>query len=107
MISRASAKVCQVLQDIESHLRTKEGRPIRAEVDKLSKIAMNAILDPRNDDCFDHSEAFEDLFHVYAADVITMKQVVDNLSTSNRVHAILEIWNNCCAAARELESDIF
>ena len=82
MISRASAKVCQVLQDIESHLRTKEGRPIRAEVEKLSKIAMNAILDPRNDDCFDHSEAFKDLFHVYAADVITMKQVVDNLSTN-------------------------
>mgnify|MGYP001479891181 FL=1 len=43
---------------------------------------MNAILDPRNDDCFDHSEAFKDLFHVYAADVITMKQVVDNLSTN-------------------------
>ena len=57
MVSRAAAKVCQVLVDI-GDLRTKEGRPFRAEVDHLSKMAMNAVLDPRNEDCFKKSESF-------------------------------------------------
>ena len=29
------------------------------------------------------------------------------ISTVSSVHAILEILKNCCAAVRELESDIF
>ena len=72
MVSRASAKVCLVRQDIENHMRTKEERPIRAEMSHLSKAEMNAVLDPRNDGCFNHSEAFKDLFHVYASKVISV-----------------------------------
>ena len=52
MVSRVSAKVCQVLVDIENHLRDKEGRPFKSQIDALSRAAMNAVLDPRNDDAF-------------------------------------------------------
>ena len=39
---------------------------------------MNAVLDPRNDDAFKHSEAFKYLFHVYAKKVIKIKDLSTN-----------------------------
>ena len=92
MVSRAAAKVCQVLMDIENHLRTKEGRPLRAEVDNLSKIAMNAVLDPRNEVCFKKSEASKELFHVYAAKVISVKDVIGNVSSNGWVDPMVAEW---------------
>ena len=44
MVSRAAVKVCQVLQDAENHLRIKERRPIRDQIDFLSKHATNPFL---------------------------------------------------------------
>ncbi len=92
MVSRAAAKVCQVLMDIENHLRTKEGRPLRAEVDHLSRMAMNAVLDPRNEDCFKKSEAFNELFHVYAAKVISVKDVIGEVSSNGWADPMIAEW---------------
>ena len=92
MVTRAAAKVCQVLVDIENHLRTKEGRPFRAEADHLSKMAMNAVLDPRNEDCFQRSEAYNELFHVYAAKVISVKDVIGNVSSNGWAEPMIAEW---------------
>ena len=94
MVSRAAAKVCQVLMDIENHLRTKEGRPLRAEVDNLSKIAMNAVLDPRNEVCFKKSEASKELFHVYAAKAISVKDVIGNVSSKGWAEPKIAEWKS-------------
>ena len=108
MISRASAKVCQVLQDIENHLRTKEGRPARAHVDHLSRSAMNAVLDPRNDECFNKSLAFKELFHVYAAKAIRVKDVIKNATTNGWCDPMKAEWKRilidfpCLEAISEL-----
>ena len=85
MVSRVSAKVCQVLVDIENHLRDKEGRPFKSQIDALSRAAMNAVLDPRNDDAFKHTEAFKDLFHVYATRVVKIKDVIKDLRDESEV----------------------
>ena len=108
MVSRAAVKVCQVLQDVENHLRDKEGRPIRDQIDFLSKHATNAVLDPRNEDAFTHSDAFKELFHVYAADVITVKEVVKNLTTNDWLEPLIAEWKRitvdfpCLEAVDEL-----
>jgi len=82
MVSWLSAKVCQMLVEIENHLRDKEGRPFKSQIDELSRAAMNAVLDSRNDDAVKHSEAFKDLFHVYATKVVKIKDVIKDLSTN-------------------------
>ena len=92
MVSRVSAKVCQVLVDIENHLRDKEGRPFKSQIDELSRAAMNAVLDPRNDDAFKHSEAFKDLFHVYATKVIKIKDVMKNFDTNGWRDPVVAEW---------------
>ena len=92
MVSRVSAKVCQVLVDIENHLRDKEGRPFKSQIDELSRAAMNAVLDPRNDDAFKHSEAFKDLFHVYATKVIKIKEVMKNFDTNGWKDPVVAEW---------------
>ena len=92
MVSRVSAKVCQVLVDIENHLRDKEGRPFKSQIDELSRAAMNAVLDPRNDDAFKHSEAFKDLFHVYATKVIKIKDVMKNFDTNGWKDPVVAEW---------------
>ena len=92
MVSRVSAKVCQVLVDIENHLRDKEGRPFKSQIDALSRAAMNSVLDPRNDDAFKHSEAFKDLFHVYATKVVKVKDVIKDLSSNGWKDPMIAEW---------------
>jgi len=43
------------------------------------------VLDSRNDDAVKHSEAFKDLFHVYATKVVKIKDVIKDLSTNDAV----------------------
>ena len=62
LVARASAKICQVLVDIENVIRTKEGRPIKSEIEEVRKAAMECLLDPDNEDCFNHSERYKELF---------------------------------------------
>ena len=92
MVSKAATKVCQILQDVENHLRTKEGRPIREQIDLLSKYATNAILDPRNADGFKHSDAFKELFHVYAANVISVKDVIADAENNGWSAPLVAEW---------------
>ena len=47
-LERSTAKVCTVLQDCETYLREKEGRPLRKDLDEVLKAAKAHRRDPEN-----------------------------------------------------------
>ena len=55
-MARATAKICQVLQDVENTIRTKDGRPVKTSVEKVWKAALDCILDPVHANCFAQSD---------------------------------------------------
>jgi len=47
-LERSTVKVCTVLQDCETYLREKEGRPLRKDLDEVLKAAKAHRRDPEN-----------------------------------------------------------
>ena len=83
LIARASAKICQVLVDIENVIRTKEGRPIKSDIEEVKKAAMECLLDPDNEECFNHSERYKALFHRINAVSVPLKDAMKCLEGEN------------------------
>ena len=79
LVSRATAKICQVLQDIENTIRTKEGRPIRTSVEEVRKAALDCVLDPENEDCFRYPDKFKELFQKVNAVSVPLRTTLENL----------------------------
>ena len=79
LVARATAKVCQVLQDIENTIRTKEGRPVRTSIEEVRRAALDCLLDPDNEDCFSHSDKFKELFHRINAVSVPLKHALEHL----------------------------
>jgi len=47
-LERSAAKICTVLQDCETYLREKEGRPLRQDLDEVMKVAKEHRRAPQN-----------------------------------------------------------